>query len=242
MQKIITEIIITLESFASQRQVKYTSNICTTSMRMMGVSSPDIKKVAKELKAITFEWNDKKKIELLNKLVETKIFECQQLAYEFITNNKQIWDTLTANDILNLGKNMDNWATVDTYSMYIMGHAWRRGLFDDDYFKNLLKSEDVWQRRIAVVSTVALNLKSQGGIGDAKRTLDICKLVVEDYDDMIVKALSWALRELAKREKDEVQNFIDQYDEVLHNKVLREVTNKLVFGKKNLGTRRRSNT
>ncbi len=137
---------------------------------------------------------------------------------------------------------MDNWVTVDSYSMYLMGHAWRRGFFDDDYFKNLLKSEDVWQRRIAVVSTVTLNLKSQGGTGDVKRTLDICKRVVEDYDDMIVKALSWAHRELAKREKEEVQNFIDRYDEVLHKKVLREVTNKLVFGKKNLGTRLRTDT
>jgi len=51
---------------------------------------------------------------------------------------------------------------------------------------------------------------------------------------MIVKALSWALCELTKCEKDEVQHFIDRYDEVLHKKVLREVANKLVFGKKNL--------
>ena len=237
MQKIINEIIATLESLASQRQMKYTTNICTTSMRMLGVSSPDVKKVSKELKGISSEWEWKKRIELLKLLVETRIFECQVLAYEFISSNKKIWEVLSREDIIDLGKNMDNWASVDTYSMYVAGQAWRRGIFDDAYFKNLLKSDDVWQRRIAVVSTVALNSKAQGGTGDVERTLDICKLVVEDYHDMIVKALSWALRELSKRYKEEVQDFIDRYDELLHKKVVREVTNKLVFGKKNLGQR-----
>ncbi len=241
MDKIVNEIIATLESLGSQRQIKYSTNICTTSMKMLGVNSADLRQVSKGLKEITSEWPWKEKIALLKELVETQVFECQQLAYVFISTNKKIWNFLTRADIIDLGQNMDNWATVDGYCMYVIGHAWRKGMFDDEYFKNLLKSQDVWQRRIPVVATIPLNSKAQGGSGDAKRTLDICRLVVEDYDDMIVKALSWALRELAKRDKEEVQNFIDRYDEVLHQKVLREVTNKLVFGKKNLGTRQRSN-
>jgi 3-methyladenine DNA glycosylase AlkD len=241
MDRVVNEIIATMESLGSQRQIKYTANICTTSMKMFGVNSPDLRQVSKELKGITSEWAWRDKILLIKKLVEVRVFECQQLAYVFISTNKNIWDFLTREDVIDLGQNMDNWATVDGYCMYVIGHAWRKGMFDDEYFKNLLKSEDVWQRRIAVVATIPLNSKAQGGSGDAKRTLEICKLVVEDYHDMIVKALSWALRELAKRDKDEVQNFIDRYDEVLHQKVLREVTNKLVFGKKNLGQRIRTN-
>lgn len=237
MDKIVNEIIATLESLGSQQQIKYSTNICTTSMKMLGVSSPDLRQVAKELKGVTNEWAWKEKIMLLKKLVETRVFECQQLSYVFISDNKKIWEFLTKEDVIDLAKNMDNWATVDGYCMYVIGHAWRKGMFDDDYFKNLLKSEDVWQRRIAVVATIPLNSKAQGGVGDAKRTLAICRLVVEDYHDMIVKALSWALRELAKRDKDEVQNFIDRYDEVLHKKVLQEVTNKIVFGKKSLSCR-----
>ncbi len=242
MDKIINEIIATLESLASQRQMKYATNICTTSMKMFGVNSAALRNISKELRAITFDWEWNKKIELLKKLVETRIFECQQLAYVFISDNKKIWNSLTKKDIIDLNQNMDNWATVDAYSVCVAGNAWRRGVFDDAYFKTLLKSEDIWQRRIAIVSTIPLNSKAQGGTGDTKRTLDICRLVVEEYHDMIVKALSWALRELAKRDKEEVQNFIDRYEEVLHKKVIREVTNKLVFGKKNLGFRQQRNS
>lgn len=233
MQEIINEIVISLESLASKRQINYNNNIVTTSMRMLGVSSSDLKEVVKELKQITFEWDDRKKITLLKQLINTNVFECQMLVYVFISNTKALWNSLTNQDIVDLNKNMDNWATVDGYCVYVLGHAWRRGLFEDSYFKNLLKSEDVWQRRIAVVSTIPLNSKAQGGTGDAKRTLDICKLVVEDYDDMVVKALSWALRELSKRDKEAVQEFIDSYDEVLHVKVVREVRHKLEFGTKN---------
>lgn len=240
MQEIINEIVATLESLSSERQIRYSINICTTSMKMFGVNAAGLRSVSKELKAITADWKWEKKIELLKKLVETRIFDCQQLAYVFVSDNKKIRETLTRTDVIDLGKNMDNWATVDAYCLYVIGHAWRRGLFDDAYFKNLLNSEDVWQRRIAVVATIPLNSKAQGGTGDPDRTLEICRLVVEDYHDIIVKALSWALRELAKRHKEKVQDFIDRYDEVLHKKVLREVTNKLVFGKKNLGQRIRS--
>lgn len=57
--------------------------------------------------------------------------------------------------------------------------------------------------------------------------------MVDDHQDMIIKALSWALRELAKVEKDPVKKFVDQYKERLHKKVLREVTHKLEVGTKN---------
>jgi 3-methyladenine DNA glycosylase AlkD len=50
---------------------------------------------------------------------------------------------------------------------------------------------------------------------------------------MIVKALSWALRELAKIDKEPVIEFISEYKDRLHKKVLREVNNKLETGLKN---------
>ena len=41
-----------------------------------------------------------------------------------------------------------------------------------------------------------LNLRAAGGTGDAERTLAVCAQLAADRDDMVVKALSWALREL----------------------------------------------
>lgn len=86
--------------------------------------------------------------------------------------------------------------------------------------------------RIAVVATVSLNKKSYGGTGDSGRTLEICRLVVDNHRNMVVKALSWALRELAKVDRKSATDFVKKYEERLHGKVVREVNNKLKFGTK----------
>ena len=95
-----------------------------------------------------------------------------------------------------------------------------------------MKSDDFWIRRIAIVATVSLNQKARGGKGDVKRTLEICKIAVADHEDMINKALSWALRELTKIDKEPVKEFIEKYKDELHPRVIREVNNKLKTGTK----------
>ncbi|HUS10646.1 MAG TPA: DNA alkylation repair protein, partial [Pyrinomonadaceae bacterium] len=62
------------------------------------------------------------------------------------------------------------------------------------------RSKNRWLRRTALVSTVPLNNKARGGRGDSERTLMICEMLLDDRDDMVIKALSWALRELSKRD------------------------------------------
>jgi len=84
-----------------------------------------------------------------------------------------------------------------------------------------------------VVSTVALNLKSRGGKGDTSRTIEICEQVVDDHHDMIQKALSWALRELSKRDREAVLDFMERNMNRLASRVVREVNHKLEFGTKN---------
>lgn len=233
MENLINELVASLELYKEVRYEKYTAHVLETSMRVIGLKAQNMRVVLKALREKTVNWPKPEKLLLAHKLIDKNILECQMMAFEYLAKDKKLFNLLTEADLDGLNKNLDNWCSVDTYSLYLMGPAWRTGVVDDEKIRNYLQSENVWQRRIAVVSTVALNLKSQGGTGDVKRTLDICKRVVEDYDDMIVKALSWALRELSKREKEAVQEFIDRYDEVLHKKVLKEVTHKLVFGTKN---------
>jgi 3-methyladenine DNA glycosylase AlkD len=80
---------------------------------------------------------------------------------------------------------------------------------------------------------VPLNLRSRGGTGDTNRTLDICRRLVADRDDMVVKALSWALRQLVVWDPDAVRSFLEADDGVLAPRVRREVRNKLETGRKN---------
>jgi 3-methyladenine DNA glycosylase AlkD len=76
-------------------------------------------------------------------------------------------------------------------------------------------------------------MKAQGGTGDADRTLEVCRLLVSDRNDMVVKALSWALRALAQREPEAVRRFLKEHAFSLAPRVLREVNNKLKTGLKN---------
>jgi len=204
-----------------------------TSMEVIGVSNPDLKKVIREIKMKYRGWSAEEWIQFAIDLVDTGFFECQALAYELVGRDRKILAALTRDDLDALAKNLDNWASVDGFSVGIYGVLWGKGVVKDHDIDRLLKSEDHWQRRVAVVSTVALNLKSRGGTGDRRRTLDVCGRVVDDHHDMIQKALSWALRELSKRDREAVISFLRKHEKRLAKRVLREVNHKLEFGTKN---------
>ena len=145
---------------------------------------------------------------------------------------------LTTERIERLGRGIDNWASVDTFAVTIAGPAWRKGQLDDDVVQRWAKSPDRWWRRAAVVCTVALNQKSHGGKGDTARTLAICELVATDRDEMVAKALSWALRALSVVDRDAVVAFLERHGAELPSRVRREVGSKLTTGLKS--ERRRS--
>jgi 3-methyladenine DNA glycosylase AlkD len=83
-----------------------------------------------------------------------------------------------------------------------------------------------------------MNSRARGGAGDTARTLRICTALIDDRDDMVVKALSWALRELGKRDAGAVRHFLSQNQDRVASRVRREVTNKLTTGKKAAGRAR----
>jgi 3-methyladenine DNA glycosylase AlkD len=76
-------------------------------------------------------------------------------------------------------------------------------------------------------------MRSHGGPGDIPRTLHICRILVDDHEDMVVKAMSWALRELIVHDPEVVENFLQEYDDLVAARVKREVRNKLNTGLKN---------
>jgi 3-methyladenine DNA glycosylase AlkD len=132
-----------------------------------------------------------------------------------------------------LGTGMSSWDQVDCFASYLSGPAWRQGQIGDEAIAGWAKSKDRWWRRAALVSTTALNVKARGGSGDARRTLAVCRLLMDDRDDMVVKALSWSLRVLAPHDPNAVKAFLEQNEERLAALVLREVRRKLETGRKN---------
>jgi len=232
MQNIIEDIIHSLSELAEEKRRRFAQTSYPTCMQILGVTVPNLKGVLKEVKIQVKGWEPESKINLCRRLIETDIFECQQLAFELLGRDKKALATMTSDDIEAFGKNLDNWISVDYYAVFIVGYAWRTGKIGIEWVKEFLKSDNIWIKRIAIVATVALNQKARGGTGDASQTLSICQLAVEDHEEMIIKALSWALRELAKVDPESVAEFMELHREKLHKKALREVTHKLEFGTK----------
>ena len=231
--RVVKEIIEALSELSNSERREKMKYYAPTRQQMVGVSNPDIKALLKEIKSSYGPAGPGEWIQLCKALVAANIFECQVLAFEMIGRDKKLLNTLEYTDLAALGRNLDNWASVDHYSVGIFGVLWGKGVVKDVHIDSLLKSDNFWDRRVAVVSTVALNLKSRGGTGDTPRTLAVCERVVDDHHAMIQKALSWALRELSKRDREAVITFLDRFEKRLANRVVREVSHKLEFGTKN---------
>ncbi|PYS37037.1 MAG: hypothetical protein DMG14_22680 [Acidobacteria bacterium] len=152
---------------------------------------------------------------------------------ELIASRTDALKSLGRTELERLGAGISSWDEVDCFACYLAGPAWRQGQVDDETIIGWAKMKDRWRRRAALVSTVPLNVKARGGAGDARRTLCICNLLMDDRDEMVVKAMSWALRALATRDVNAVRRFVADNKARLAPRVRREVGRKLTTGRKN---------
>jgi len=222
-----------LDSRVNQERREKAQSYFPTAMEVLGVAVKDIRNV---LRPITRKYKKEEPGEVLalaRLLIAANVHEMRQLAYELIEAHKGAFGLLNGELLEELGTGMDNWATVDCFCVALSGRAWQQALIGDKAIESWARSENRWWRRAALVSTVPLNLKSRGGCGDPERTFRICGMLAGDHDDMVVKALSWALREYAKRDGKAVRSFINEHDRLLHRRVVAEVQRKLTTGRKN---------
>jgi len=158
-------------------------------------------------------------------LARRRDFACRFVAYEIVQHHRAAAAGLTLVDLLKLGDGIDSWGAVDCFACYLSGPAWRDGRLFSAVIRGWARSEDRWWRRAALVSTVALSRRGQ--VEDVRRVIGVCGLAVSDRDHMVVKALSWALRELAKKHEEAAERFLTQHRDGLAARVIREVQNKI---------------
>jgi 3-methyladenine DNA glycosylase AlkD len=169
-------------------------------------------------------------LELARELFQT--YDHRWIAYELVGAHKGAFQNLGEAELEEFGHGINSWWTVDAFARTLSGPAWLHGQVSDDVILKWARSENLWWRRAALVSTVAWNVRSLGGPGDVSRTLTICRLLVADHEDMVVKALSWALRELVIHDPVAVKIFLNEHENALAARVKYEVGNKLMTGLK----------
>jgi 3-methyladenine DNA glycosylase AlkD len=214
------------------RTAVLTGGYAPTELRVFGASNPDARAVtghlAKQLRGAA----EKDVLALVERLVEGRTMEGRFVAYLLLARHKKLLDGLDAKTIERLGRGNDNWASVDAFACLVSGPAWLRGRLEDATVMRWAESADLWWRRAALASTVPLNQASKGGKGDTRRTLAVCERLVADHEDMVVKAMSWALRSLIGFDRKAVESFVARHESALHRRVLREVRTKLTTGRK----------
>jgi 3-methyladenine DNA glycosylase AlkD len=151
------------------------------------------------------------------------------IAEELIRHHRAAFARVGDAEVEALAGGLDSWGSVDAFGTILAGPAWAAGQVSDQVIWRWARSPDRWLRRTALVCTTALNRDR----AEPERTLALCQALAADRDDMVEKAMSWALRALALRDRGAVEAFLDAYAETLAARVRREVGNKLRTGLKN---------
>jgi 3-methyladenine DNA glycosylase AlkD len=210
---------------------KIAEEIRTVFSALPDSSVPSVRPVRREFSKRLARVNAQQVIELaLGLLDEPGI---RWMAYELVHYHQPALASLDEEVLEQFGRGMDSWDAVDPFALYLAGPAWRERQVPDSLIHRWASSQSRWWRRAALVSTVALNTRARGGTGDVARTIEVCRVLAGDHDDMVLKALSWALRELVRHNTGAAQQFLDEYDQELAARVKREVRHKLRTGLKN---------
>jgi 3-methyladenine DNA glycosylase AlkD len=122
-------------------------------------------------------------------------------------------------------KQVNNWDLVDLSAPNILGahlvHRDRRLLY------RLVRSESVWERRIAIVATHHF-IRT----GDFSDTLKIAGMLLQDRHDLIHKAAGWMLREVGKRDAAAEEAFLEKHCSVMPRTMLRYAIERLPESKR----------
>ncbi len=233
VDRLAAQVMSRLEAAANPERAAKGASYTPTAARIIGVAVPDMRRTARDAARDMKGASPDTVLALARALIGTDTLEGRLAAYEVLSRHRGVRATLDVAAVESLGRGMDNWASVDAFCWLVAGPAWLDGRLGDGTVEEWALSQDRWWRRAALVSTTTLNKKSLGGRGDAVRTLRICGMLAADHDDMVVKGLSWALRELVPWDSQAVAGFLEEHDGVIAARVKREVRNKLETGLKN---------
>ena len=176
----------------------------------IGIKVPTLRTVSREFRSLP--------LEEIESLLNSPIHEERHLALMILVLQVAKCDAAhrrTAFDFyLENTKFINNWDLVDCSAPQVVGgyllDKSRRPLLE------LTKSQSLWERRIAIVSTQHFIRHD-----DFADTLAISHRLLKDEEDLIHKAAGWMLREVGKKAKAVLEAFLDQHGTVMPRTMLR---------------------
>ena len=165
----------------------------------LGIKVPLLRKIAN--KYLELDFKD------LQNLLNNKIHTYKFIALIILVNKYKKGDDKLKKIIYNFYiknlKNINNWDLVDISCYHIVGNFLLNKSKERIILYKLVKSRNLWFRRIAIVSTFIFIKNNK-----FKDTLKISKLLLNDKEDLINKAVGWMLREVGKRNQKLLEEFL----------------------------------
>jgi len=190
------EIIDHLHSFANPEIAEHSQRFFKTAEgeygfgdKFLGIRVPVIRQAVKKFKTTPLSVAEKF---LKSEYHEVRLYALLLLVFRFskssIDEQHEIYHLYLSNT-----QYVNNWDLVDSSAHHIVGAYLKNK--DRSVLYDLSKSNSLWERRIAIMSTFYFIKKNQ--FGD---TLHISEQLLRDQEDLIHKAVGWMLREVGKRD------------------------------------------
>lgn len=186
--------------------------------QFMGVSVPDLRKIAKRYQALL-------PLPLLQELLYSPINEERLLALLILVTRYQKGDADLKQTIFQFYlthiNQVNNWNLVDASAHWIVGAH----LLDKDkaLLFTLPESINLWEKRIAIVATWYFIRNNNFDC-----TLKLAEKLLCDNHDLIHKAVGWMLREVGKRNQTILIEFLDIHAYQMPRTMLRYAIERLM--------------
>lgn len=208
---------ITLNPEAARRFFKVSEGSYGAGDEFLGITAPDLRKIAKTYKDI--------ELEIIAALLQSKYNEERLLALLILVHQYQNGDSDHQQRVyqfyLNKLDRINNWNLVDSSAHHILGHyLWNKD--DRSLLSKLAASTTLWERRIAIVATWYFIRKSE-----LELTFKLARLLQNDPHDLIHKAVGWMLREAGKKDEAQLVSFLSDYGKQMPRTMLRYAMERL---------------
>lgn len=181
----------------------------------IGVNVPTLRTVSREFRTLP--------LAEVETLLHSPVHEVRHLALLILVLQAAKGDEAHRKRTLDLylgnTRFINNWDLVDCSAPQVVGGFLTARPKEPLY--TLAKSKCLWERRIAVVSTQ--HFVRHGEFGD---TLAVSELHLRDAEDLIHKATGWTLREVGKKDRSVLEEFLDRHAAVMPRTMLRYAVEK----------------
>lgn len=181
----------------------------------LGIRVPQVRAVAKRHRTVDPS--------VITDLVQSKYHEERMLGLIMLVERyKKVSVKERSNcyeTYMNLRPHINNWDLVDCSAPHIVGHyLYNR---DKTILFLLAESENLWERRIAVIATFYFIKQHSFAV-----TLAISEILLQDDHDLIHKAVGWMLREVGKRDLTTQKDFLSSHYKKMPRTMLRYAIEK----------------